>query len=115
MGVRILIENYHERAVLYCSTTGWAFGPVFESEAHAESFLKWLRECPQPHSYRTQHPGDPRGFTDHELEWAYGVWQAITKFCAHCRDPFQPAEATDADQLCESCYEYQTEARRVME
>jgi|GEM_PF-3145185 len=48
MGVRILTEHDDDggcsRAVLYCSTTDWAFGPVCESYEEAQKFLKWLPE-----------------------------------------------------------------------
>ena len=77
MGVHILVENHGERAVLYCSTTNWAFGPVFESRAHAEAFLTWLQECPQPHTFSIGK-ADPRLFLDHELEKAYSIWLSVT-------------------------------------
>jgi hypothetical protein len=32
-------------AVLYCSTSEWAFGPVFDSAKEAMDFLEF---CPQP-------------------------------------------------------------------
>ncbi len=58
MGVRILVGREqgceNEQAVLFCSTTGWAFGPLFESETEAEEFLEWYRD-------------DPRMLTDEEL------------------------------------------------
>jgi hypothetical protein len=62
MGCRILAGNSH--AILYCSTTDWAFGPVFyDSDTHdaaerLELFLKWLRI-------------DPRGQSDSWLEGKY--------------------------------------------
>lgn len=42
MGVRILVDRGLEDACLYCSTSMWAFGPVFNSEEQAEEFLKYL-------------------------------------------------------------------------
>ena len=117
MGVRALEEYDGGRVVLYCSTTDWAFGPVFESKAHAQSLLTWLRECPQPHTFHLgwNSGADPRNFLSCELEKAYSIWLSVTKPCTHCEVPFQPAEATNADQLCEDCYERQNEARRIME
>jgi hypothetical protein len=57
-------------AVLYCSTTDRAFGPVFYGEgaydAHerAEAFCRWLG------------PRDPRQMTDTELAAVYAEWRA---------------------------------------
>lgn len=45
MGVRILeTEN---NAVLYCSTSMWAFGPLFEDADEAQAFLDWLGADPR--------------------------------------------------------------------
>jgi len=46
MGCRIL-ESKDGSAVLYCSSTMWAFGPVMESVQEAEAFVKWLRVDPR--------------------------------------------------------------------
>jgi hypothetical protein len=53
MSVQILEDN-DGRAVFYCSTTDWAFGPVFPSREAAELFLE-------------TYPQDPRSLTDAEL------------------------------------------------
>ncbi len=45
-------------AVLFCSTTGWAFGPLFEDLEDAQSFLDWLS---------AREDRDPRNLPDHEL------------------------------------------------
>ena len=61
MGVRIIesnraMDNY---AVLYCSTSMWAFGPVFhEGYDEAQAFLDWLGV-------------DPRGLSESELQEKY--------------------------------------------
>lgn len=68
MGCRILIGHEQgddrDKAVLFCSTSMWAFGPVFESEEQAERFLKWC-------------PVDPRKYTKGELmpRWAEFIRQ----------------------------------------
>jgi hypothetical protein len=64
MGVRI--TNGTE-AVLYCSTTMWAFGPVFEDQDAAEEFLTWTRSNVE---------GDLRLLTDAELEKVAAEWRA---------------------------------------
>lgn len=62
MGVRIIDGD--DGAVLYCSVTMWAFGPVFSGSIEAQEFLDWLgRE-------------DPRVFTDTELRGRYHDWLA---------------------------------------
>ena len=45
MGVRILQGNGEgdsDHAVLYCSVTDWAFGPLFADYDEAQAFLDWL-------------------------------------------------------------------------
>lgn len=46
-------------AVLYCSTAGWAFGPVFDDREQAERFIEWLA------------PRDPRSVDRRVLEVSY--------------------------------------------
>ena len=58
MGVRILEGENQEGAVLYCSTVGWAFGPLFLDRQDAQSFLDWLS---------ARETRDPRNLQDHEL------------------------------------------------
>lgn len=62
MGVRILVDKDDENAVIYCSTTDTAFGPVIydrdSAYEKADRFLRWLRE-------------DARHFTDGELQSKY--------------------------------------------
>ena len=43
MSVRIAGSPLRESA-LYDSTTGWAFGPVFEDEGQAQRFLEFAAE-----------------------------------------------------------------------
>lgn len=71
MGVRILTDRQSDypQAVLYCSTSDWAFGPVFngngehDADERAEAFIRWL-------------PQDARRLTESELQTAYGQWLA---------------------------------------
>ena len=43
-------DRQHNVAILYCSTSDWAFGPVFsdqddhDANARAEAFLRWLKD-----------------------------------------------------------------------
>lgn len=62
MGVRIIEatgEGDSRGACLYCSTTMWAFGPIFEDADTAQAFLDWIK------------PTDPRVMNDNELELKY--------------------------------------------
>lgn len=65
MGCRILNAE-GGKAVLYCSTTDWAFGPLFDSEDHAMDFLEWLE--------KTCGDGDARKLTDKQLSANYVAW-----------------------------------------
>ncbi|HMF95117.1 MAG TPA: hypothetical protein VKE96_12515 [Vicinamibacterales bacterium] len=88
MGVRILHDTGADTAVLYCSTTDWAFGPLFYSddqahgaEERAEAFLRWITTTDTWWSYERHtviagRPRDARQLTDGGLERAYGDWRA---------------------------------------
>lgn len=65
MGCRIIEgkkDGAAECAVLFCSTTGWAFGPVMESHDEAEAFIDFL-------------DFDPRKYRDKELEYLYAEFR----------------------------------------
>ena len=69
MGVRIIQADGigdSTGAVFYCSTTGWAFGPVMEDREEAEKFLEFLS------------PVDPRTLKDNELSERYAEFHKQT-------------------------------------
>lgn len=70
MGVQILANQENNTAVLFCSTSMWAFGPVFDSEEQARAFLKWIVT-------------DPRGIEDSVMERKYLDFCALTKEQQH--------------------------------
>jgi hypothetical protein len=87
MGVRILYDAHREQAVLYCSTTDWAFGPVFyrtdniEYDAHdrAQAFLNWLDTTADYAKYEKTQIGtrrDARLLTDAGMQAAYSDFLA---------------------------------------
>lgn len=88
MGVRVLYAAEDRNAVLYCSTTAWAFGPMFRDDAErdgrerAEAFLRWLRDyAPSKSDLNASgrvlgYKGDPRALHDEALERAYTTWLA---------------------------------------
>jgi hypothetical protein len=58
-----------EHVALYDSVTGEAFGPVMDSEEHAERFLEHLRDT-QPGA------SDPRKLPPDVLQRCYARWAA---------------------------------------
>jgi hypothetical protein len=83
MGVHILTDG--EQAAFFCSTSDWAFGPVFRDDGthdeveRAEAFLRWLRKTPWKKEYEFAGIGDqtdPREMSDAGLERAYSDWRA---------------------------------------
>ena len=87
MGVHIAHDRDKDVAILYCSTTDWAFGPVFtdedghDADERAEAFLRWLATTDRWSTYE-QEPfsdsrrQDPRRLNDKGLSAAYGDWRA---------------------------------------
>ncbi len=72
MGVRILTDRRDEVAVLYCSCTDWAFGPLIyvaeedgTAEQTAQRFLDW---------FKLWADSDPRNVTDKFLSDSYVLW-----------------------------------------
>lgn len=88
MGVRIT----HDCVTLYCSTSMWAFGPVFEDADQAESFLQWANK----------HVGrDLRLLTDEDLSRVHSNWLSSTAECEICGD--RTENCTSAPVLCNGC------------
>ena len=79
MAVHILHDVRSDEAVLYCSTSDWAFGPVFHYENHrsaderAEAFLRWL-DGRKPREGWAFGKFDVRFFGQPELEREYIAW-----------------------------------------
>jgi hypothetical protein len=86
MGVRILYDPEADVACLYCSTSQWAFGPLFESREDAAEFVAWLRsrsagEWAKYDKFKVDDTGrcDPRVLTDRGLEQAVSDWLAARR------------------------------------
>lgn len=86
MGTRILFDG--DNAVLYCSTSDWAFGPVFSKNddqdalERAENFLKWVQDRLGIYDWEKLPPMftqtvrlDVRVLTPQGLQKAYSEWQ----------------------------------------
>ena len=88
MGVRIAHDREADIAILYCSTTGVAFGPVFDdgddhdAVERVEAFLRWLNTIPAPTWYGQYDPApsgrvrDPRDLSEQGIQRAYLDWLA---------------------------------------
>lgn len=88
MGVRIAHDKDMDIAILFCSTTDTAFGPVFSDGEHdhdaqerAEAFLRWIERTDTWHDYDqvglnvgSRRDRDVRQLTDGALELAYSAW-----------------------------------------
>lgn len=85
MGCRMLHDRTRNTACLYCSTTDWAFGPVFtdsddhDADERLEAFLRWLATTETWWSYEREpligeRRRDPRQLTEAGLGRAYSAW-----------------------------------------
>lgn len=85
MGVRVCHDREQRVAVLYCSTTGIAFGPVFEHDeaAEVEDFLGWLAEegadwaAGEGMTPTCDGPHDARCWSASDLETIKVRWSAV--------------------------------------
>lgn len=64
MGIEV---NY---GYMFCNTSDVYFGPQFDSDDDAESFIRWCRK----------YQGDPRKFSNESLEFLKKDWE---RDCAH--------------------------------
>jgi len=86
MSVRVLYDDQEDAAILYCSTSQWAFGPLFtgnddhDGQERAAAFLDWLQSEAAPYwSYDKTQIGDRRDarlLTDDGMQRAYADWMA---------------------------------------
>lgn len=66
MSVRLVIDEYRGKVALYDSVSGFAFGPVLDSEEEAETFLKLVEE---------ETGTDPRALSDKTMERLFADFQ----------------------------------------
>ncbi len=66
MAVSVLTDKNSGESVMYCTTSDWAFGPVFTQYEEAEIFIEWLER---------HGKGDPRLIEDRDLERLVGEWR----------------------------------------
>ena len=81
MGVRVAYDQEVGVACLYCSTSGVAFGPVFDgpdANLEADEFLDWLAGPGADYADRKGIPhrnGDARTFMGHDLARMRARWE----------------------------------------
>lgn len=81
MGIRILHDARADEAALCCSTSCWAFGPVFSSNGYrsaqerAEAFMRWFDAHPMDRAWLFGRK-DIRQLAENEVASVYGVWLA---------------------------------------
>ena len=67
-----IFEGKQGQALLYCTDSDCAFGPIFESVNEAEAFCEWLRQHPRVDLRRMRNPalrGDhPSHFSEANLK-----------------------------------------------
>lgn len=87
MSVQIL--GNHEEACMFCTTSMWAFGPVFSgtyADERARWFLRWYQETHE----------DPRRAADSLMESRYADWLALMEKtpgeCFVCDQPVYKGE-----------------------
>jgi len=68
MSVQVLYDAAQERSVLWCNTSGRAFGPLFDHR-DANDFIDW-------YELRADAPGDIRSLNDNTLDIWVATWQA---------------------------------------
>lgn len=111
MAVATIYDPEGRIAALYCTTTGWAFGPVFtgdDAEDTAEAFLDWFfsgkaNRVAETLGLRPRVAGDdgrdPRAWSDGDLEKLTGVYRGAREAERHasgetvaiaCRLPYGP-------------------------
>ena len=92
MGVRIIEGLYDgtiSGAVLLCSTTEWAFGPLFDNTQEASLFLDWCAE---------NFNESVREMPDNLLKDRFGQFRKLVTKCADC-DEWMIGSA----KLCDDC------------
>ena len=111
MGVRIFVgresglDDADDQAVLICSTSGTAFGPIMDSYETAAAFLAWHHE--RPHT-------DVRECSSGDLEDRYWTFKAEPRHepqrakCPRCgaETVMDEKSLTDDERLCDSCWKH---------
>lgn len=69
MGVDILNDEQSGKAALYCTTSGVAFGPIFDGRYEAEDFLWWMKNGRQDNAAAAKIAGPIQGDGTDARDW----------------------------------------------
>ncbi len=103
MAVHILEDRETGMQCLYCTTTDWAFGPVFNEGEDVEACLEWLK------------PTDPRSLHDSELAGKVMNWRIAPKefYCSECGHT-EPCPHPEPDvKECSECEDWIYDTRKA--
>ena len=64
MSVQILTDSKSGESCMFCNTSDWAFGPVFDRDEDPFEFMEWLAI-------------DPRELSDSDLEKRVWGWRLL--------------------------------------
>ena len=78
MAVQIMSNRDGSTAIMFCNTTGWAFGPVNRSEEYNASQELWM--------FINNLPRDAREYSSKCLESKYSKFRSELKHC-ECGEP----------------------------
>ncbi len=82
MSVHILHSREQDQACLFCSTSDFAFGPVFsrghgkDADERAEAFLRWFDQYYESPAAWMLGRKDIRNLTEPQISTAYSAWLA---------------------------------------
>lgn len=97
MAVEILRNDSGDTACMFCTTSMWAFGPVFQGNDAGKEAVAFLAWCLQD-SLR----GDPRMMSDKDLENARSYFRRLPR-CHVCADAGEVTALGEDETLCENC------------
>ena len=92
MSIRIIEGTYDgdtTGAVMICSTSMWAFGPVFDDVQEVDCFQKW---------YADRYPESIRQTSQELLANRFGLFRAMVSKCAECDE-----WTVDFPGVCDEC------------
>ena len=116
MGVRILRDEANALAALFCSTSDFAFGPVFHdtdgrpADERAEAFVRYVNAHPENNPISGLFwKFDIRHLSDEQLERKYTEWLAQEE------DQFAKAARDEMQDFLQSERQYEIDEARAEE
>ena len=94
MGIRIIAGEYDgdtTGAVMFCSTTMWAFGPVFDDVQEVDCFQNWWGD---------NYPESIRAASESQLKARFELFRRLVVKCRDCDE-----WTVESGGICEDCCE----------